>query len=86
MTAVVERIRKEASNLPFDEREALVRVLELDLESAPASSASPAEIEAEWDEVIKSRIDRIESGKAKLIPLAEVEADMDAFVASLAKA
>ncbi len=86
MTATVERIRKEANNLPFDEREALVRVLELDLDSAPASPASPAEIEAEWDEVIKSRIERIESETAKLIPLDEVEAEMDAFVASLAKA
>lgn len=86
MTATVDRIRKEASQLPFDEREALVRVLEIDLDSAPASSDNPAEIEAEWDAVIKSRVDKIESGTATLIPLDEVEAEMDAFVASLAKA
>lgn len=86
MTATVERIRQEASQLPFDEREALVRVLELDLDAAPASQDTPAEIEAEWDAVIKTRVDEIEAGTAKLIPLDEVEADMDAFVASLAKA
>ena len=86
MTATVERIRKEASLLPFDEREALVRVLELDLDAAPASQETPAEIEAEWDAVIKTRVDEIEAGTAKLIPLDEVEAEMDAFVASLAKA
>ncbi|MFZ4765710.1 MAG: addiction module protein [Roseimicrobium sp.] len=86
MTATVERLRREASKLPFDEREALVRVLELDLESSPTESDSPVEIEAEWDEAIRTRVDRIESGKAKLIPLDEVEAEMDAFVASLAKA
>ena len=86
MTATVERLRREASKLPFDEREALVRVLELDLESSPTESDSPFEIEAEWDEAIRTRVDRIESGKAKLIPLDEVEAEMDAFVASLAKA
>jgi hypothetical protein len=86
MTATVERIRQEASQLPFDEREALVRVLELDLDAAPASQDAPAEIEAEWDAVIKTRVDEIEAGTAKLIPLDEVEAEMDAFVASLAKA
>lgn len=46
MTATVERIRKEASSLPFDEREALVRVLELDLDSVSDADAS---VEAEWD-------------------------------------
>jgi putative addiction module component (TIGR02574 family) len=86
MTATVERIRQEASQLPFDEREALVRVLELDLDAAPASQETPAEIDAEWDAVIKTRVDEIEAGTAKLIPLDEVEAEMDAFVASLAKA
>lgn len=86
MTATVERIRKEASQLPFDEREALVRVLELDLDAAPASQDDPAEIEAEWDAVIQTRVDEIEAGTAKLIPLDEVEAEMDVFVASLAKA
>ena len=86
MTATVERIRKEASLLPFDEREALVRVLELDLDSAPASQDDPAEVEAGWDVVIKTRVEEIESGTAKLIPLDEVEAEMDVFVASLRKA
>ena len=86
MTATVERIRQEASQLPFDEREALVRVLELDLDAAPASQDTPAEIDADWDAVIKTRVDEIEAGTAKLIPLDEVEAEMDAFVASLAKA
>jgi putative addiction module component (TIGR02574 family) len=86
MTATVERIRKEASQLPFDEREALVRVLELDLDSAPASQDDPAEVEAEWDAVIKRRVEDIEAGNVRLIPLDEVEAEMDVFVASLGKA
>ena len=86
MTATVERIRKEASQLPFDEREALVRVLELDLDTAPASQDDPAEVEAEWDAVIKTRVDEIEAGTARLIPLDEIEAEMDVFVASLVKA
>ncbi|WP_395733271.1 addiction module protein [Prosthecobacter sp.] len=86
MTATVERIRKEASQLPFDEREALVRVLEFDLDSAPTSQDDPAEVEAEWDAVIKSRLEDIEAGTVRLVPLDEVEAEMDVFVASLGKA
>ena len=86
MTAAVERLRQEASQLPFEERQALVRFLELDLDSAPMTQQHAAEIEAEWDEVIKGRADEVESGKIRLIPLDEVEAEMDTFVASLAKA
>ncbi len=86
MTATVERIRKEASQLPFDERVALVRVLEFDLDAAPAALDDPAEFEAEWDAMIKTRVDEIEAGTAKLIPFDEVEAEMDVFVASIAKA
>jgi hypothetical protein len=40
--------------------------------------------EAEWDAVIKARVEEIDAGTAKLIPLEEVEAEMDVFVASLA--
>jgi hypothetical protein len=86
MTATVERIRQEASQLPLDERVALVRVLELDLDAEPAAPNDSAEVEAEWDAVIKTRVDAIEAGTARLIPLDEVEAEMDVFVASLAKA
>lgn len=45
-----------------------------------------AEDEAEWDAVIQGRVEEIEMGKARLIPLQEVEAEMDAFVATLGKA
>lgn len=86
MTATVERIRKEASQLPFDEREALVRVLELDLDASPAPQDYSAEVEAEWDALIKTRVDEIEAGAVRLIPFDEVEAEMDVFVASLTKA
>jgi hypothetical protein len=61
-------------------------VLELDLDAEPAAPNDSAEVEAEWDAVIKTRVDAIEAGTARLIPLDEVEAEMDVFVASLAKA
>lgn len=85
MTATVERIRKEASQLPFDERVALVRVLELDLDATSAAQDDPAEVEADWDAVVMTRVDEIMAGAARLIPLDEVEAEMDAFVASMAR-
>ena len=86
MTAAVERIRKEASQLPDDEREALVRVLEHDLDVTPPSKEDPAAVDAEWDALIRDRVSAIEEGAVKLIPLDEVEAEMDAFVAGLSKA
>ena len=49
-----------------------------------SNTADPAE--AEWDDVIRTRVEEIEAGHAKLIPFEEVEAEMDAFVASLGKA
>jgi hypothetical protein len=81
MTATVERIRKEASQLPFDELEALVRVLELDLDSTAASSEKPDEIEAAWDAEIDVRVKDIEEGRVELIPGEESERRIDALFA-----
>ncbi len=86
MTATLERIRKEARRLPKEKREALVRVLEHDLEqsvSTKTEKAAETEVEQEWDQVIAKRVDEIESGSAILIPFDQVEAEMDAFVSSL---
>lgn len=80
MTATVERIRKEASSLPFDEREALVRVLELDLDSVSDADAS---VEAEWDSEIADRVKDIEEGKVELISGAELRRSTDALLAEL---
>lgn len=85
MTATVERIRKEASQLPYDEREALVRVLELDLDSTASDEGDTVEVEAAWDKEIASRASQIESGKAELVSYEQVEAEMDQFVAGLKK-
>ena len=73
MTAAVERIHKEASQLPYDEREALVRVLELDLDSSAPDDESTAAVEADWDAQIENRVDEIESGKVKLLSQEEFD-------------
>jgi|JI10StandDraft_1071094.scaffolds.fasta_scaffold265204_3 putative addiction module component (TIGR02574 family) len=71
MTATVERIRHEANQLPYDERETLIRALELDLDSTTPDGDSPVEIEAAWDAEIETRVADIESGKVKLLSRAE---------------
>jgi len=51
----------------------------------PGDGSSEAELEAAWGEEIKRRLDEIDAGKVKLIPLEEVLAEMDELVASLKK-
>ena len=63
----MKRIRQETSQLPYDEREALVRVLELDLDSTAAAEADPAEVEATWDEEIAARVKDVEEGRVELV-------------------
>ncbi|MDB6120730.1 MAG: hypothetical protein JWO08_4511 [Verrucomicrobiaceae bacterium] len=86
MNAAVERLRREASQLPDDEREALVRVVELDLDSAAIPLQEATEVEDAWEMAIRDRVEAIHAGKARLIPIEDVEAELDAFVADLAKA
>ena len=71
MTAAVERIRHEANQLSYDERESLVRALELDLDSSSPDGYSTAEIEDAWDAEIETRVADIESGKVRLLGRAE---------------
>ncbi len=48
----------------------------------PGDGSSEAELEAAWSDEIKRRLDDIDSGKVKLIPLEEVLERMDARLAS----
>lgn len=81
MTSTVERIRKEASQLPYDEREALVRVLELDLEATTAAEEDPSEVEAAWSREITTRVKEVEDGTVALISSEESERRLDALFA-----
>ena len=71
MTTTIERIRREANQLPYDQRETLVRALELDLDTSAADGDNPAEVEAAWDAEIETRVNDIESGKVKLLSRSE---------------
>jgi hypothetical protein len=74
-------MRQEASQLPYDEREALVRVLELDLDSTTAAEEDPSEVEAAWDREIAIRVKDIEEGRVELISGEDSERRLDALFA-----
>jgi putative addiction module component (TIGR02574 family) len=73
VTATIERIRREANQLSYDEREKLVRALELDLERSTPEGDNSTEIEAAWDAEIGQRVSDIESGKVKLLSREEFD-------------
>ncbi len=68
MTAMMDRVCKEALELPLDQRLTVVhRILEQSdeyLDSAP--------VEREWDGVICERMERYDAGQAKTRPASEV--------------
>jgi hypothetical protein len=67
MTAAVERIRREATRLTYEEREVLVRGLDLDLEGVISEDGLPSEVETLWDREIESRVSAVQSGDVRLL-------------------
>ena len=66
MAALLEKIEREAKELPREERERLVADLIAGLEDAPLS-----EIDQAWIEVAERRYDDLASGRIKGIPAQE---------------
>jgi len=77
MSPNAQRLLDEARQLLPFEREWLAECLLIDDESVSA-----AEVESAWDGEIKRRLDEIDSGAVRMIPLEEVLADMDAHIAA----
>jgi len=70
MSATLEQVAEEISELsPQDRKELLARLIR---ELEPEENLSAAEIEAAWDQEISRRLEEIDSGKVKLIPAEEV--------------
>ncbi|HBJ87082.1 MAG TPA: hypothetical protein DDZ88_25125 [Verrucomicrobiales bacterium] len=84
MNTTLQRIRQDVRKLPLEKRHALVRVMESDLAVAE-SKADQQAVEQAWDAEIASRVGKIKAGQANLLPHAQVEAEMDDFIASLEK-
>jgi hypothetical protein len=73
MTAVMDRVCKEALELPLDQRLTLVyRILE-----QSDASANSEEAEREWDGVIRERMERYDAGGAKTLPASDVFSALD---------
>ena len=71
MASIIDEITLKARALPAEDRARLAE----ELLSTLQENADP-EIEAAWDAEIRRRIADIDSGNAKLIPAAEVFAEV----------
>lgn len=71
MTSIVDEITQKARSLPAEDRARLAE----DLLSSLQEDHDLA-IEAAWDTEIRRRLDEVEAGTAKLIPAAEVFAEV----------
>jgi putative addiction module component (TIGR02574 family) len=74
MSPEAQRPLEQARQLTPDEQDWLAECLLIKDESVSA------EIEAAWGDEIKRRLDEIDSGAVKMIPLEDVLADMDARI------
>lgn len=73
MTDVMDRVCKEALELPLDQRLTLVyHILE---QSEPCSN--PEEVEREWDGVVRERIERYDAGQAQTRSALDVFSALD---------
>ncbi|MDF7822386.1 addiction module protein [Pontiellaceae bacterium B12227] len=73
MTALMDQVFKEALELPLDQRLTVVyRILE-----QSDAGMDAAEVEREWDQVVRERIARYDAGQTRSCPAAEVFAELD---------
>ena len=73
MTATMDRVCKEALELPLDQRLTVVyRILE-----QSDAGLDLGEVERDWDGVIRERMERYDCGQAKTLPASEVFAALE---------
>lgn len=78
MTAEAQRLLEAALNLPDAERAELAAILA----DSIGDGHTEAELEAAWIAEAKRRLEDIRSGKSRTVPSEEVEAELDAIIAS----
>ena len=71
MTSIVDEITLKARSLPAEDRARLAEDLLSSLQEVHDLA-----IEAAWDTEVRRRLDEVEAGTAKLIPAAEVFAEV----------
>jgi putative addiction module component (TIGR02574 family) len=77
MQHTFEEVRQIAYELPEEQRILLANSLWDSVETAEDEAAA---IEAAWDGEIKRRLDEIDTGAVKMVPLDDVLARMDARI------
>ena len=72
MTTLVEELSQKARTLSPEDRARLAEDLLASLEDG---SDSTEEVEADWDQEIRRRVEEVKNGTAKLIPAEDVYAE-----------
>lgn len=80
MSEQAQAILEQAMKLPFPEREQLANQLLQSMDDVPLTEAEAEALDAEWAPEIRRRIAELESGRAKLVPWAEVRAELQALI------
>lgn len=76
-----EEVRQIAHELPEEQRILLANSL-YESVVADETEENEDEVAAAWEDEIERRLDEIDSGAVKMIPLEEVLAEMDARIAA----
>jgi putative addiction module component (TIGR02574 family) len=80
MSEAAQAVLDQAMKLSVEERERLVGQLMSSIDDAPLTEAEAEALDAEWAPEIRRRIAELESGRAKLVPWAEVRAELQALI------
>lgn len=80
MSEAAQAVLNQAMKLSVEERERLADQLMSSIEEAPLTEAEAEALDAEWAPEIRRRIAELESGSAKLVPWADVRAELQALI------
>lgn len=75
MPKTLTQVTRDAAELSAAERLKLVRIL---LDLSEADTDSHEEVEAAWEREIQRRLQELESGKVKGVPLEEIKRRLEA--------
>ena len=75
MPKTLDEVAQDAAGLPASDRLKLARLM---LDLTDAESASPDQIQSEWDEEIQRRLKELRSGQVTGAPLEDVKKRIEA--------
>jgi putative addiction module component (TIGR02574 family) len=75
MPKTLSQVAQDAAELPASDRLKLARLM---LDLTDLESASPDQVQSEWDEEIQRRLEELRSGQVTGVPLEEVKKRVEA--------